>query len=272
MFGYLVAYENALTDEQKRAYRAFYCGLCRSLRLRHGVGGRCTLSFDMTFLSVFLWHVYGGADSGTERCFLHPVHPHPYQCGELTDYAADMNILLSYYHFLDDWHDDKNVAAFLFAKGFSGAVADIEKKYPRQCTVLRDCLAQISEYERRNEMNPDLPATCFGRAMGELFAPYEDLYYDRLYRFGSALGTFIYIMDACMDLRTDLKRGRYNPLYMYTSDFKAVLDMLLAECVSAYREFAPGQYGDLIENVLYLGVWQQYEHKNKKEQKYVRPV
>ena len=46
-----------------------------------------------------------------------------------------------------------------------------------------------------------------------------------------------------------------------------ILDMLLAECVQAYRALELKRYNDLIENVLYLGVWQQYERKKQKEQK-----
>lgn len=267
MFGYIAAFGNALSEEQKRVYRAFYCGLCRSLRCRHGIFSRGTLSFDMTFLSVLLWGVYDGQARGQERCFLHPVHTHAYIGGAMTDYAADMNLLLSYYHFLDDWHDDKNAAAFLLAKGFCGSVARLEKTYPRQCAALRNSLSKLSDYEKSCETNPDLPAACFGRAMGEIFAPLDDEFSDGLRRFGNALGTFIYIMDACMDLRLDLKRGRYNPLYACTADFKMILDMLLAECVQAYRALELKRYNDLIENVLYLGVWQQYERKKQKERK-----
>ena len=36
MFGYLVAATEALSEEEFARYRACYCGLCRSIRERHG--------------------------------------------------------------------------------------------------------------------------------------------------------------------------------------------------------------------------------------------
>ena len=263
MFGYLVADGHMLNEEQQRLYRAFYCGLCRSLRQDHGFISRGLLRFDMAFLAIFLTSVYGQATEVWEKCFLHPVRPHMCMVNQMVTYAADMNMLLCSYHFLDDWKDDKNPVAFCLYKGFSGKAAAIEKKYPRQCGVMRQAMDLLDNYERHNELNPDLPAACFGRVMGEIFTPQEDSFSPALRRFGHALGEFVYIMDACMDLKADLKRGRYNPLASCRLPFKKLLDVLMAECVDAYRALDLKQYSDLIENVLFSGVWLQYVHYQK---------
>jgi len=58
MFGYVVANMEKLTDEEKQRYRAFYCGLCKTLGNRHGKISRITLNYDMAFLIIFLSALY----------------------------------------------------------------------------------------------------------------------------------------------------------------------------------------------------------------------
>ena len=58
MFGYLVAAPELMTEPQLGRYRAAYCGLCRSLRARHGQISGLTLTYDMTFLVLFLSSLY----------------------------------------------------------------------------------------------------------------------------------------------------------------------------------------------------------------------
>lgn len=47
--------------------------------------------------------------------------------------------------------------------------------------------------------------------MGEITVIQKDEYSERLRRFGNALGRFIYIMDACIDLKSDIKRNAIIP-------------------------------------------------------------
>ena len=51
--------------------------------------------------------------------------------------------------------------------------------------------------------------------MAEVFAYRDDRWSDTLRHFGAALGRFLYIMDACMDLDSDSIRNRYNPFRRY---------------------------------------------------------
>ena len=54
MFGYVIANREIMTEEQIERYRAYYCGLCRTLKRRHGAAARFTLNYDMTFLVLLL--------------------------------------------------------------------------------------------------------------------------------------------------------------------------------------------------------------------------
>ena len=52
MFGYVVPNQAALSDEAQKRYRTAYCGLCRRIDALHGLRGRFTLSYDLTFLNM----------------------------------------------------------------------------------------------------------------------------------------------------------------------------------------------------------------------------
>jgi len=266
MFGYVVANMEKLTEEEKQHYRSFYCGLCKTLGNRHGKISRITLNYDMTFLIIFLSSLYKTENTiKSERCVIHPLKPRQYLYNEITDYAADMNIVLTYHNYLDDWQDEGKILSFYAAKLFEQKYKRIASKYPTKCAAITSCLSELSNIERSGELNPDLPANCFGQLMGEIFIMREDEYAEGLRSFGNSLGRFIYIMDACLDLKSDLKNERYNPLAGFSSaDFRNILNLLMADCAEAYKKLPIEQDKNLIENILYSGVWTRYEAANKK--------
>ena len=53
MFGYIIVHKPELKVREYETYKASYCGLCRSLKKRHGRIGQMTLSYDMTFLALY---------------------------------------------------------------------------------------------------------------------------------------------------------------------------------------------------------------------------
>jgi hypothetical protein len=275
MFGYIIANKEDLTPQQLDRYKSCYCGLCRSLRQRHGSLGRLTLTYDMTFLILVLSSLYEPEESaGTERCVVHPVHPHNYTQNMFSDYAADMNIALAYHNFLDDWTDDKNVISLTEAKLFKKKYATLTQRYPRQCEAVSDCLKELSSIEAESRPDPDAGANCFGRLMGELFVYEQDLWADRLRQAGMALGKFIYVMDACVDWPRDLKHGRYNPLRFIgngtasSEEQKELLTILIADCAFAFDRLPLINDLEIINNILYSGVWFRYEFERRKRNKH----
>ncbi len=95
MFGYIIVHKPELKVREYETYKASYCGLCRSLKKRHGRIGQMTLSYDMTFLALLLTGLYEPETiTGCERCIAHPVNRHHFRQNQYFDYAADMNVLL----------------------------------------------------------------------------------------------------------------------------------------------------------------------------------
>ena len=69
MFGYVVVNQEALDAPSLRRYRAFYCGLCRTLGGRYGMAARMALTYDMTFLILLLGSLYEPEEgAGDCRC------------------------------------------------------------------------------------------------------------------------------------------------------------------------------------------------------------
>ncbi|MBE6759264.1 MAG: hypothetical protein E7554_04135 [Ruminococcaceae bacterium] len=273
MFGYITANQNAMSAEQQARYRAWYCGLCKALSMQHGGKSRFTLNYDMTFLVMLLSSVYDCApDSGCERCAAHPIKRHDYLFNDISLYAADMNVLLVYHNLRDDWQDDRSLKALAASGLFRKAARRAAEAYPRQSQAILDGLEALAACETSGETNPDIPAEAFGGIMAELFALRDDDHADDLRRFGRALGRFIYIMDACADFDSDLRHARYNPLVTMTrSDFIPILTMLAAECTQAFDRLPVTTDREIMENILYSGMWSGYPtekpHDNKKTRK-----
>ena len=271
MFGYVTANFGELTKAQKQRYNAIYCGICRRIRMQSGQAARLGLSYDMAFLAGLLMSLYEPEEeTGKQACGLHPVKPRAWVDNPYVGYAADMNVALSYYNSLDDWQDDGKHSARVMAEVFSKHLPEIEARYPRQCRAIRDCIARLSELERRNCANPDEPAACFGQLMGELFTYEEDLWADTLRQMGQALGRFIYLLDAALDYDKDAKKGKYNPyLAMGTGKDRArweeYLVLTMGRCTAYFEKLPLVQDKALLDNILYSGVWVHYR-RNKKEE------
>ena len=269
MFGFVLANLDLLSEEDKKRYRAYYCGLCQALKARHGTLCRLTLNYDLTFLVLFLDAVYNVEDDVRRgRCPVHPFAQNGYFAGEFTDYAADMNTALVYYKKRDDWNDDHSAAARAEAAYLARKMPAIEQAYPKKCRVIRQCLDALGAMEKDNVLNPDLPAACFGILMGELFSLREDERAADLRAFGSALGKLIYIMDACVDLKKDLKKQRYNPMVRHAqSEFDDMINLLMYDVIAAYRKLGVQKEKALIENILFSGILFKYEFCKKRSEK-----
>ena len=58
MFGYVTVCEPELKVKDLKKYRAYYCGLCRTLKEDYGFMGQMTLTYDMTFAVILLSSLY----------------------------------------------------------------------------------------------------------------------------------------------------------------------------------------------------------------------
>ena len=273
MFGYITIYQDGLSKEALARYRACYCGLCRTLKKRYGQAGRMTLSNDMTFLAILLSALYEPKETVADaRCAVHPVKKRPCVGNEFMDYAADMNILLSYYKCLDHMQDDHSPVGAAQARLLKNSFKKVKRLYPKKAEVTLDCLERIGVLEDSHSANVDALCNLTGRMLGEIFVCRDDHWADTLRKVGEGLGRFIYLMDAYEDYPADKLRRRFNPLTelhaMPKNEYEAFcrdsLTLLIADATEAFETLPLEQDIDILRNVLYSGVWMRYARLHAK--------
>lgn len=266
MFGFVTASVSELTKEQQRRYTGVYCGICRQLRDRCSQTARLGLSYDMAFLALLHMSLYEPQERwGDRACLLHPLKPRAWVDNEYVRYAADMNVALNYYKCLDDWQDDHNPAARWMAEHLNRHLPRLREQYPRQCDSIDGCIRELSRLEKAGCQNPDEPANCFGRLMAELLVYREDLWAHTLRELGFYLGRFIYLADAVVDYPRDLKKKKYNPLPPRSRDrWEDYLVLAMGSCTKAYERLPLVQDKEILDNILYSGIWTNLR-KGRKE-------
>lgn len=283
MFGYVVVNKPELKVREFEEYQGYYCGLCKSLKKNHGFFGQMSLSFDMTFLVILLSGLYEPKETKSmEHCKEHILKKNLRICNEFSDYAADMNVLLTYYKLLDDWEDERKFSA-LTASGLLKKHAKKAKgRYPVKASFIREKLRELRCLEKRGEKNIDKAAGCFGKIIREIFLCRRDEWNGQLGRMGFYLGKFIYLADAVDDLEEDNKKGEYNPFLIKYSimaenedygkiraEAEKILVMMMAECSKSFERLPVIKNLEIIRNILYAGVWSKLGRNGEENKRMV---
>lgn len=277
MFGYVTINKPELKIKDFERYKSYYCGLCESLKQRHGFIGRATLNYDMVFLVMTLSDLYDSED--TEeccRCIMHPIHRHCQRYNTISDYGADMCVLLSYHKCMDDWHDERKLSRRLVGALLKPKAEKVSKQYPKKAELIEQKLKELRLAEQNADTPIDKVAKIFGEIMAEVFVYKEDFWKDDLYKMGFYLGKYIYLVDAYEDLEKDLKSGNYNPfqeLYEneeFEDQSLQMMMLMMGECTDAFERLPLVEHAEILRNILYSGAWGRYgmtKEKRNKEKK-----
>lgn len=266
MFGYVTVNKQELKFKEFDEYRAYYCGLCRVLREKYGFTGQFALTYDCTFLVMFLTGLYEPTQTqGLCKCAVHPKKGTPCKKNEFTEYAADMTILLSYYKCMDDWKDEHKVTRYAYAGLIKKGYQEVLQKYPQKCETIRNLFDKIALCEKNKEENIDKVSGLFGEVLAELFTNRIDEWEKEVRRMAFFLGKFVYLMDAYEDLEKDRKSGNYNPFAFtkqdetYEEKCRTVLALMMAECSKEFEKLPIIRNVEILRNIIYSGVWNRYE-------------
>lgn len=284
MFGYIIINKQEMKFKEFDLYKSYYCGFCQALKQDFGKRGQMTLSYDLTFLILLLTSLY--EPETTEelvKCIAHPFEKHLARSNEFSRYAAEMNLLLSYYKCQDDWLDEKKVSKRAMAGLLKKKVAAVREQYPAKAELMADRMNKIHQCEKKGIGSTtesggypaytdrvDEIAGYFGDIMAEIFAWRQDEWEQELRRMGFFLGKFIYLMDAYEDVEKDEKEGNFNPFLplFHTEQFEqsceGILTMMMAECSKAFEKLPLIEYTEILRNILYSGVWCRYEMVKEK--------
>ena len=270
MYGYIRTNEPELKVKELAVYRSAYCGLCDSLVKRHGRIAQMTLEHDMTFLVLLLEGLYEPKVTHMQgRCIVHPIQKHRFDKSEITDYAADMNVLMAWHKINDDVHDEGKFTSKAMRRMLYKRFKVVNDKYPEKSRHIMKALSRLNTLENKKSEELDKVAGAFGEVLGECFAYKNDHWKDALYNLGYALGEFIYIMDAYDDLEKDEAKNEYTPLSCKKKSFsnntefdkyvEAVLNISMARVADIFEKLPVIKNAELLRNIIYAGVWLRWD-------------
>lgn len=277
MFGYINICKDELKIKDYNMFRAYYCGLCKTLGERYNQITRLGLSYDMTFLAI-------AADSlsddmpqiKSDGCIKHIGKHAICEQSDSLRYAADMSIILFYYKLKDDIEDDNSVKARIASLPYIRAVKRAEKLYPEIAAYVKEKLSELSKLEREECPMTDMAADPFAKLTEKIFSGCGE----SLSSLGYNIGRFIYLADAASDIEEDLKNNSYNPFIcsfgresVLTDEFRqkamGSINMTLYAVLDSYRAIDFKKNKPILDNIIYMGLRRASENlfKNTEERK-----
>lgn len=268
MFGYVKINKMDLTFREYEHYRGYYCGLCKCLKDNHGEISRLSLNYDVTFLILILTAVYRPKSTVIEEgCITNPFKKKKKIINEITEYAASMNVLLTYYKLEDNLRDDNGIKDKLAYNIYKNKLNKAYQKYPTKADIIKSELDNLYNLEKANNTNIDKASNTFGKLMAEIFAYKKDEFEGDLRTIGFNVGKYIYILDAYEDLEKDVKKGSYNPFIEYIDkkeELKTRVDKLISMSLGMLSNSIDNldlkMNKGIIENIVYSGVYLRYQN------------
>jgi len=286
MFGYVNACKMELKVKDFEKYKAYYCGVCKSIKINFGNLPRIVLNYDMTFLAILL-------DSLEEKncrykkqhCLVHPLKKRLIIIDNPSlDYAAFCNVALVYYKLLDNVNDDNSTKSKFYSFFLKHYLKDSESKFKSSMDFIEKNLNSLNSLEKDPKgknldefSHPFAELTAFIVSLSHS----EDNNYDLLYKLGYNLGKWIYIIDALDDLETDIKDKKFNAIssslniknLSYGSFLKEIenrIDFILvscaSECAKTLNELPLKKNIDLLNNILQFGLMEKMDSVFKRSE------
>lgn len=280
MFGYVTPYKNELKVREYDMFKAYYCGLCKTLGREFNNIVRFGLNYDLTFLALLLSSIEEEKETITrEGCIANPVKKKfIVNSNHSLVYTSNISIMLIYYKLLDDWKDEGSIKSLIGTIPFLSPLKKANSTYNNKAQVIKECLDKLTELEKSRCSRIDEAADSFGKLMEEISAPdyIEDHKLKRVIKWiGYNLGRWIYILDAFNDLEEDIKNNNYNPIllqYNYSrdeeiNDFKNrvagpiefSLTMSLEAISKSFEILDIRKNRGIIENIVYMGTRHKME-------------
>lgn len=275
MFGYVTIDKMELKFKEYYSYKGYYCGLCMSLKNKYSNLSRMTLNYDMTFLILILSSLYEPINNiYNSRCIVHPTKKQLMIQNEITNYAASINIILSYYNLKDNWDDEKDIKSLVMAKILKKEFKNASEELFTKSEKISERIKNISMLEKEEINDIDKVSNEFGHLMEEIILYKEDAWENTLRKLGFFLGKYIYLLDAYEDMEKDKKNNSYNPFnnldVQNIDEYAKKILMLNLSFLSEQVEKLPlVQDKVIIDNILYSGILMKIKDisvdKNKKE-------
>lgn len=286
MFGYVRARLDMLSEQEREAYQAVYCGICHTMGQSYGQFSRLFLNYDFVFLAMLLAPRNTICSNECKGCILHPIKGKPScESGEWLEAVAGESVILTYWKLRDSVQDDgffRSLPSRFLSACLRKAYRIAKTRYPEFDHEVTTDLATLSELEHTGCPSIDKTADCFalilkaaangwGEDEGQKRVLEQLLYH---------VGRWIYLIDGIDDLEKDKKQGCFNPIVarfpQWTEDDQDYLYLNLTHSLNmaraAFQLMEPNVWTSVIENILYSGLpavtelvfcgrWKEYKNR-----------
>ena len=279
MFGYIMPEKSELKIKEYELFRGYYCGLCKSMGRSFGTFSRFALNYDSVFLGLLLSSIHNEVPVlKKEICIANPLRKKwIVKESSSIDFAADINVLLTYYKLRDNIRDEGSLLSRLGQLAFKRGYKNSVSRNKELDGIIAASINSQVQLEEQNCSSVDKAAEPFAHMLSQLIAAgyrREDQSVPRILGWvGYNLGKWIYIIDAFDDIGKDVTSGSYNPLlsrYKYKNQdieaFKADIAeevrenllQALSQIVSSMELLKLNNKG-LIDNIVYEGLYGKTE-------------
>jgi hypothetical protein len=293
MFGYVTPYKMELKIKDYEMFKAYYCGLCISIKNNFSNLCRMSLNYDMTFLGILIDSLESSNHKYmVTRCMAHPMQKKPKVIdNKALDYAAFCNVALVYYKLLDDYNDDNSLNKKFISMYIKKFVKKSKEDLSPLLVNIEENIRKLSSLEKSQDMiSIDELSDPFASLTAFIISYYyknEDFYND-LYNLGYNLGRWIYIIDAFDDLKEDMKKHKFNAINKaFNAENLSYEDLIISQgnriefnllmsantTVEALDKLPINKNKDLLFNILQLGLMNKIETiKSRSDKKHEKSL
>lgn len=277
MFGYVTPCEMELKLKDYEKFKAYYCGLCKSIKKNFGNLPRLTLNYDMTFLAI-LADAFNDEPSifKKELCSRHPFKKRIIlENNPSLDYAAFCNTSLAYYKLLDNIQDDHSLKSNIYAFFLKGYINKAPEGLKEHLKYIEKKLTELYLLEKNaGKKSLDEISHPFAELTAYIVSTVSADKKQDLYMLGYNLGKWIYIIDAFDDLEDDMKKGKFNAINSsfnknnlcfdeLSLNIKDRIDFTLTncgrQCLDSLYKLNLEKNKELLYNILQFGMLQKMD-------------
>ncbi len=284
MYGYIIPDKPNMYIKDFTFFRAFYCGLCKSIGGKCGQIARLSTNYDMTFFNILMHNILGKeVEIASEACILNPVKKKPIvKTDSLTEQIVGINTLMFYYKVEDDFVDGDKARAIALAPIVKPKAKKARKNMPEIDKILKKGFSDLRVMEQANETSIDKVSEPFSIIIADVAKIIVgDKFNDYIYNLCYNLGKWVYLMDALDDIDDDFKDKRYNPflvrfnnyenreqfLQINREEIEYIMMSVYNGIVNNYNKLDVKISEGILSNVFYLGLKKQTEDMLKGETK-----
>ncbi len=266
MFGYVTCDKPNMLVKDFYEYRAYYCGLCKTLGKFYGQASRFGVNYDIVLLSL-LAHNYKKVQPQfyDGHCIAHPIgakrkmlHTNP-----ILKTVADVNCIMAYYKMEDNITDEGGIKYKILKKLLYRKYKKAKQALPTLDQKTAYYYNKMRTLEQSKDYCLDVLADCFALITVEIGRSATGIEDKDLYDFCYNLGRWIYIIDAIDDFHKDCEQGKFNPfckdygkddIEKLADDAKCLLALAMRNIRIAYDNMDITISEGPLSNIVYMGL------------------